>query len=65
MTTKIPGLPFDMQERLNACSNEIAITLDKYFPEFRESYKDKDFDARLTITLYIELIHAGFFKDKS
>jgi hypothetical protein len=61
MAFKIPGLPDNIQERLDSCHAEISLVLDKYFPEFRASYKD-NFDDRLYMTLYIELIHAGFFK---
>ena len=62
MAIKIPGLPDDIQIRLDACAKSIACILDVYFPEFRQSYKD-EFDDRLYMSLYLELIHAGFFKE--
>jgi hypothetical protein len=60
---KIPGLDDAVQERLTKCAYEITLILDRCFPEFRASYDD-NFDERVCMTLYMELIHAGFFKDK-
>jgi len=59
---KIPGLQEDIQTRLDQVVVEIAYILDEFFPEFRQSYKD-NFEERLYSTLYLELIHAGFFKN--
>ena len=59
---KIPNLDSAVQERLDNCVKEILVILNKYFPEFRSSY-EYDFDERLYLGLYLELIHAGFFKE--
>lgn len=57
----IPGLSDEINSRLEKCCIEIEKILDKYFPEFKALYGENDFYDRLFMTIYIEMIHAGFF----
>lgn len=56
------GIPKDVQKKLSGCCLDIASIVDNYFPELRETYGNEEFKARLMTVMYIELIHAGYFK---
>lgn len=59
---KIPGLSEEDQKRLDECVPKLISTIDKYFPEIRNSWDQ--FESRVYMTVYLELIHAGFFKNE-
>lgn len=59
---KIENLSDEVNQRLHNCVTNIAFELDYYFPEFRLYYKDS-FDDKIFMSLYIELIHVGFFNE--
>lgn len=59
------GLETRTLDKLTQCSKEVAEIMDKYFPEVRTSWNaegDNNFDDRVKMTIYLELIHAGIFK---
>ncbi len=59
---KIPGLSEDNQNKLDICTNELEIILDKHFPKFRSIYEEK-FHDRIFMILYMELIQFGIFRN--
>lgn len=62
------GLDSEIKVKIVLCADEIIKTLDKYFHEFRESWNSRDpgqFENRVLMTLYLEMIHAGFFNKES
>ncbi len=55
----------EIKKRLDQCCIDIAMIMDRYFPEVRASWNAKDphsFEERVRMSIYLELIHAGFFK---
>jgi hypothetical protein len=58
----IPGLDKGVQQRLDACSQAMRQIAVHYFPELVTLY-GTELDDRIFMTMYLELIHMGFFKD--
>jgi hypothetical protein len=59
---KLQDLSEENLKRFEKCSQQIIKTMDHYFPELRPSYDG--FEARVFMTLYLEMIHMGFFNKK-
>lgn len=57
---RIEDLSVENQKKLDRCVRQIKRSVDKYFPEIRKSWDN--FDERIYMTMYLELIHAGVFK---
>ena len=56
----------EVQKRFNDCCKEIIIVIDEHMPEVRQSWDKKDpnsFEKRVVMTMYLEMIHAGFFNE--
>lgn len=57
---KLEGLNKQDQLRFEHCVDELVNIVDSHFPELRKIYED--FESRIFMTLYLEMIHMGFFK---
>lgn len=59
----------EAQARFDTCCEKIVEIISECLPEVRESWKKRDpnsFVQRVCMTMYLEMIHAGFFdKDKT
>jgi hypothetical protein len=57
---KIEGLDDKNQLRFELCATDVIDIMDFHFPELRNLYDN--FEVRVFMTLYLEMIHMGFFK---
>lgn len=65
---KIKELNTIDQRRFDNCCEELATVIKANLPEIIQSWERKDpgtFMTRVEMTLYLEMIHAGFFNTKS
>lgn len=54
----------ERHKRFDSCVQNGIMALDLYFPEIRAKWETQeyDFEGRVAMTLYLEMIHAGLIK---
>lgn len=61
------GLGEEIQNRFEKCCEELIKVMDKHLPEVRHCWNQRDpnsFEQRVWMTLYLEMVHAGFYDNK-
>ncbi len=61
---QIQGVSKEVQERFDICCKKITTIIKVTFPEIVEAWEKRDpgsFEERVFMTMYMEMIHAGFF----
>jgi hypothetical protein len=62
MKFELPDVSKNVQARFDACREAMQVIAVSFFPELQGLYGN-ELEERIAMTMYLELIHMGFFKD--